>query len=248
MENRHLQIHKYHQTLKNIAQELETLPKGRLKIRQKYLSHVIDGKEVGITQNKVLIRQLLRQRFLHELQERINYNLHPKTLVVNLKNTHPKAVISALPKSYQTLPIHYFYHSTIPEWQSRKVKKNPYKPDQLTYTSKGGTPLRSKSKKIIADLLEENLVPYHYEPAMNLDGKIVYPDFVIKAPFTGKAILWEHFGALHEEHYIEKMNEKMQRYMDHGYTPGENLIVTFEFDVMAGNRLNQILESYILNV
>jgi len=246
MDHHASQIKKYQIELKAIEEELQDLPDGRLKIRKKYFAHVIEDKEISITKNATLIRQLCRKKFLLEKQRRLKYNLNPKCLVVNLKSIDPKTIIAALPDSYQDVPINYFYQTDVHKWRSMTPKKNPHQAEQLNYTSPNGIPLRSKSEFMIASLIEEYDVPYHYEASVKFEGKTIYPDFVIKSPFTGKLIIWEHFGALHQEGYIEKMNEKMKRYMKHGYVPFDNLIYTFEFDLMDEDHLKAIIEKIIL--
>ena len=239
------QIKEYHKELKVIEEELLDLPAGRLKIRKKYFAHAINDKEISITRNISLIRQLCRKKFLLEKQDRINHNLDPKCLVANLKDMRPEATIAALPKSYQDLPLSYFYHSSIEAWRETLFKKNPYKQEHLNYTSSNGIALRSKSELIIANLLEEHDIPYHYDVEITLGNKTIYPDFVIKNPFTSKIIIWEHFGALHKEGYEERMTNKMKLYLKHSYVPFETLIYTFEFDVMDDHRLENFVQQMI---
>jgi len=246
MDNHKSQIKKYLQELRVIEKELRSLPDGRLKIRKKYFSHVIGDNEISITKNVSLIRRLCRKKFLLEKKRRLRHNLNPKCLVVNLVEVNPKAVIAALPNAYQGLPSNFFYQTDVHKWRSMLPKKNPHQSEQLNYTSPNGILLRSKSEFTIASLLEAYDIPYHYEASVKLGGKTIYPDFVIKSPFTGKLIIWEHFGALHQEGYIEKMNEKMKGYMNHGYIPFDSLIYTFEFDVMVEDRLKDIIKKIIL--
>lgn len=100
---------------------------------------------------------------------------------------------------------------------------------------------------MIANLLEEYNIPYHYEIALQLGTQTKYPDFVIKNPYTGKTIIWEHFGALDQPVYEKNMNDKMQLYQKHGYKAFENLIYTFEFDMMNNQcRLKDLIEQIIL--
>jgi hypothetical protein len=94
--------------------------------------------------------------------------------------------------------------------------------------------------------LEENGIPYQYDVALTLDKKTIYPDFTIKNPFNGKLILWEHFGALNQPSYEQRMNDKMRLYMKCGYIPFETLIDTFEFDVGNRCRLLDLIEHIIL--
>ena len=211
-----------------IEKELEQLPSGYLVKKRKFLYHKIGKKEVGITNDKELIRQLARKKFLLEQRKDIT-----KT---------PKEIINILPNSYKDLPLSFFYHTKFHQWIDRPEIKNSY-PLTTTYYSKNGTVLRSKSELIIANSLEEYEIPYRYDNLLQLNGQKMYPDFIIKNPFTNKTIIWEHFGALNQPDYEQRMSNKMKTYLEQGLIPFDNLIYTFEFDL---GRINDIIEKIIL--
>jgi hypothetical protein len=94
-------------------------------------------------------------------------------------------------------------------------------------------------------LLEESKIPFRYEPLMKFGQKSIYPDFMIKRPYDGKIIIWEHFGALNQPEYIQKMNEKMADYFKSDFKAFKNLIYTFEFDICP-QRLNQIIKELLI--
>lgn len=106
--------------------------------------------------------------------------------------------------------------------------------------------MRSKSEFMIASLLDEHSIPFHYETLLFLGEHSVYPDFTIKNPYTGKFIIWEHFGILGDLDYVKKMEEKMALYYKHGYRAFDNFIFTFEFDLKNPARMKQIIEEIIL--
>jgi hypothetical protein len=209
-------------------EELEQLPEGRLVKKREFYYHVIGKKEIGITNNTELIRQLARKKFLLEQKKDIS-----KT---------PKDIIKSLPNSYQNLPQSFFYHTDFHKWNNQPEVKNSY-PMATTYHSKNGTIVRSKSELIIANALEEYELPYRYDNLLQLVEQKMYPDFIIKNPFTNKTIIWEHFGALNQPDYEQRMTTKMKIYLEQGFVPFHNLIYTSEFDL---NRINDIIEKIIL--
>ena len=77
-------------------------------------------------------------------------------------------------------------------------------------------------------LLYQNQIPYRYECQLQLGDHIIYPDFTIRHPSTGKFYYWEHFGQMDNPEYYTKACSKIQLYISHGYIPTINLITTFE--------------------
>jgi hypothetical protein len=115
------------------------------------------------------------------------------------------------------------------EWQSRKFKPNPYKPEKRIYATRRGELVRSKSEAIIADMLYEMGIPYHYElPVRMWDGSLKYPDFSLLKVRTREVIYLEHLGRMDEEKYRKDTMEKMDIYRASGIYTGKNLILTFE--------------------
>ncbi|SHI31773.1 hypothetical protein [Pseudobutyrivibrio xylanivorans] len=95
-------------------------------------------------------------------------------------------------------------------------------------TANGGY-VRSKSERIIADLLDKYHVPYRYEPRLELVGRhIVYPDFMVLNVRKRKTLYWEHLGLLSEYSYAQKNFTKINDYEEGGLLLGKNLIITME--------------------
>ena len=88
---------------------------------------------------------------------------------------------------------------------------------------------RSKSEYIIASKLKNKAIPFKYEKELFLHnyGR-VYPDFTIFDPNINQEIYWEHFGMMDDSDYRDKTYRKIQAYLDNGYLPGINFIMTFE--------------------
>jgi len=239
--------------LRAIDEEFKTLPPGYLAKRGKFYYHGGIAKEIGITKNPTLIQELCRKKIIIRRKKEIdNYITSSIHSIKNLNTvTEPalssfQKLIESLPLSYQGFPISYFFHPSIKEWLSKPVTKNTYFPENLKYTTTNGITVRSKSELLIANLLEAHGIPYLYDSAFWIGSKQIYPDFIIKNPFTGKLIIWEHFGALNQPEYAEKMIRKMTLYQKYGYLPFENFIYTFESDIEIPHRLQGLIESIIL--
>lgn len=95
-------------------------------------------------------------------------------------------------------------------------------------TANGGF-VRSKSERIIADLLDKYHVPYRYESRLELrDRHTVYPDFMVLNVRTRKTLYWEHLGLLNEYEYARKNYNKINDYEESGLLLGRDLIITME--------------------
>ena len=108
--------------------------------------------------------------------------------------------------------------------------------------------MRSKSEVIIANLLHENRIDYHYEQPLELDDVVKYPDFTIEDDDTGETYYWEHCGMLSNPEYRQRWEEKKNWYRQHKIHPiqqggGERgtLIVT-EDRLDGGIDSSQIIE------
>ena len=113
-------------------------------------------------------------------------------------------------------------------WAKESYPKNPNNPEGLIHKTIGGYFVRSKSEQIIDRFLTLHKIPFRYECEFYLDGRKIYPDFIIRHPKTGKWYIWEHFGLMDDQNYVKKTANKMQLYINNGYIPGVNFIATFE--------------------
>jgi len=231
----------------DIGRELLSLPDGYLAKKGKFYYNRFNRVDTGITKKPAIIKQLCRKMYLLARKKQLVHNLSLSIDDLDkFDNRSPKELIRSLPAVYQNLPISYFYHPDIEGWLAQDYAKHPYPPTEWNYTTENGVQVRSKSEFHIATKLEENGIPYRYDAKITLAGKTEYPDFIIRNPFTGKTILWEHFGALHLSGYEKKMNEKMDLYLANGYTLYDTIISTFEYQVKNAHRIQILIEEMIL--
>ena len=242
MGNLLIKLKNFMKELEEINKEVATLPIGHLVRKGKFYYHRIGKKDTGITKKPEIIRLLCRKKYLIARKEQLaNMMLDIKCFDIYT----PRELITEFSSVYQELPISYFYHPLIETWLAEPYEKHPY-PSEAGWGTKNGVSVRSKSEYLIATELENYQIPYRYEAVLRLGNKKESPDFTIKNPFTGKTIIWEHFGALHLPDYEKKMNEKMDAYLTHGYLPNETLIYTFEFHLKKVSRIQKIIEEIIL--
>lgn len=125
---------------------------------------------------------------------------------------------------------------------------NPYHEERV-YQTDSGEMVRSKSEKIIADLLHRNHIPYQYEPKLEFRrGQLVFPDFAVLNVRKRKTIYWEHLGMISDGEYASKALHKIMEYESNGYYLGEDLIITMESDITPLNMkmIEKKIGKYIL--
>ena len=131
---------------------------------------------------------------------------------------------------YSELLALYFQpeSSDLQSWMESPYEQNKKYPEQKIYGTSAGIHVRSKSESMIVYLLHNYKIPFRYESELELGQVTVYPDFTIRHPKTGKLFLWEHLGMVDEPAYRRNALSKLQLYMEHGWIPYVNLILTFE--------------------
>ena len=136
-------------------------------------------------------------------------------------------VICVLFGVYQFVLPQIPIYKTMTELSENQMEKNKYKEEERKHLYKG-IYYRSKSEAVIAMLLESYGIEFKYEVRIEVGGRAVYPDFVIRRKRDGKIILWEHFGMIHDEEYQQGMFRKLIAYHEAGYNIWDNLIVSFD--------------------
>ena len=91
------------------------------------------------------------------------------------------------------------------EWELLEEEQNTYKKEERRHYYKG-VYFRSKSEVLVAMVLDSNGLEYKYEVALHINGRTIYPDFVIRRKRDGKIFIWEHFGMIFSEEYRQRMS------------------------------------------
>lgn len=124
----------------------------------------------------------------------------------------------------------------VEQWQNAPYKKLDYHEQEKRYPSNRGEYVRSKSEKIIADLLFDWQIPYRYEPEIMIPAgrrrkrHPLYPDFVLLDVVNRQEIVLEHFGLTSDSGYANQMTRKISDYAAAGYVLGKRFLMTVESD------------------
>lgn len=137
---------------------------------------------------------------------------------------------------------------TIQGWKAAKFNANPNHPEHMRYHTASGLFLRSKSEALIATLLEKYGIPFRYECLLETPDGPFYPDFTIMHPVTHRLYLWEHFGLMDSMQYVANVGPKVHTYMQAGYYPGDNLLMTFETQghPLEPSRIEELIQENLL--
>lgn len=114
------------------------------------------------------------------------------------------------------------------QWMEGSFVENPRNPEKRNVKVTKNLFVRSKSEAFIAQTLLDRKIPFRYEAEMILNGYSFFPDFTIRHPKTGDVFLWEHFGLMDYEGYAQSVFGKMNTFVQNGFVPDINLIMTFE--------------------
>ncbi len=113
------------------------------------------------------------------------------------------------------------------EWELLEEEQNTYKKEERRHYYKG-VYFRSKSEVLVAMVLDSNGLEYKYEVALHINGRTIYPDFVIRRKRDGKIFIWEHFGMIFSEEYRQRMYRKMVDFHEAGFNPWDNMLMSFD--------------------
>ena len=116
----------------------------------------------------------------------------------------------------------------VKKWAEAEYERNSGYKENLIVRATNGKYVRSKSEAIIDKVLYRQGIPFRYEDKLVLGNAVMYPDFTIRHPDTGKEYCWEHFGMMDNAEYVEHACRKIKQYCDNGIVPSVNLIMTYE--------------------
>ena len=193
-----------------IREALEKMPEGNVIRRRAggriYYYISCDGKRISLNHDPEM-----RQIYL--FKEKLEQKL--------------RAVEKDIPLLEKTAREYLPIYPDSDKWEEIKSEQNKYKWEERKHLYKG-VYYRSKSEALIAMLLESYGIEFKYEAEIKVNGRTLYPDFVIRRKRDGKIILWEHFGMIHDEEYQQGMFRKLITYHEAGYNIWDSLIVSFD--------------------
>ncbi len=223
--------------LERFETELPKLPAGSLAKRKNgSLSvSVRDGRkqyQIALSEEDELEKQLRKKRYIKEALPKLRKQITASNLY--LKNStiyDPVRLMNALPKQYHDLKgLDIFLAGDVnpEEWLYGEWEQNNFHSDKLIHRTPAGIEMRSKSEVLIGSQLERLNIPYHYEPIIEIEGKLYAPDFEMLHPVLRRLIYLEHFGMVDDPVYMAKNLEKLKDYSKAGIVLGHNLFFTYE--------------------
>lgn len=237
--------------LKSMKEELKRLDGGTLNKRIKgsryYFMERIDGKQKGITCDKEKIHRLARKGYLMNMVSLREENIRiAEKALIGVRKVNERDKRDGYVEKFSMLsPEFIIYSETERKWINNRQSCNPYKREFLRYGTNNGVLMRSKSERFIGNYIEEKNLIYMYEPEVIIDGRPIYPDFMIRSK-SGRIVMWEHFGLMDNSEYYNKAMEKIREYRRIGYVQHDNLICTYEEDLESIENLEKIYRRFLM--
>jgi hypothetical protein len=191
-------------------------------IKRSYIRKSEQGKIKRLLQNEYLTKALLvLKKSEKALKQFVKYYDCQK--IINLYERLPQG------KKNHVIPFIYDDEAFARKWQSQIFeRKTVEKSDFITARNEK---VRSKSEHIIANLLQQKNVPYHYEFPLKLkNGLVIHPDFYCLNKRTQESFYWEHFGMMTDREYAANFVQRLSLFSQNNIFPGRNLLITTESD------------------
>ncbi|MEI6131258.1 MAG: hypothetical protein WCQ41_00345 [Bacillota bacterium] len=228
------------QLLKKFKKEMENMPAGgisRKNIKGNYYFYHNCRDSLGNNHQKYLgknemelAEKLRRKAFLKKCMPILFSNIKMmEKFLLKYRPFFASDIIKGLVVPFESQKYYApSLKAKIKAWINEPYERLEMKTDSLIHTSVGGIKMRSKSETIIADILEQNGIPYRYEAKLILGGKTYYPDFTIIKPRDGEILYWEHFGMMNDQNYAKRAENKLDVFSSFGLIPWQNCINTYD--------------------
>lgn len=238
--------------LETLKKELEILPQGSLRCTRSNGTDqfYIDGRYTS--KKKVeLVAGVAQREYCERLVPVLEESIQKLSSVIALYDNHKmekcfeeqcEARKKLVKPSIQTIGMR------IDAFIKQEYEPGGFSEEDMTefYTRKGER-VRSKSELIIVGELNRYEIPYRYEMPLQLNdwGRVVTirPDFTVMNRSNGKRYIYEHFGMMDNQAYIESNIKKLELYEKNGFLLGKNLLVTHETSKSPLNLA--VVDSYI---
>ena len=223
-----------------LEQLLKKSPEGRVEMtvangRPKfYLISRGDRKYLG--RNKAgLIQKLIEKNYYKQLLRETrktqttlkrflnDYDPEAQSHVYEQMHVFRKEQVTPL-----VMPFRDYAEKWLSEHRARAAASPNTYPKSGEFITNNGEVVRSKSEKIIADLLQRLGLYYVYECPLEVNGTLLYPDFAILNPITRETWYLEHRGRMDQADYAEDALQKERLYASCGLFPGLGLIISEE--------------------
>ena len=243
--------------LEQLEKEYDSLSylKGRLELYKNGNSfkcfQVIDHKRKYIPkEEKDFIKALAKKKYYEKQIYTLKSEL--KAIDAYLKRLPKDTFDEYLKNSREYKMILFPEYKTIDDdltqWASEEYEKNTNYEDGLRIKTLKGDLVRSKSEAMIADELYRNGVPYRYECATVIGENKIYPDFITRNKRTGQIFIWEHYGLMDDDKYIQSYIYKAAKYVEAGFVETVNMLATYEtsYCPLDSLKVRDIISAYLV--
>ena len=239
-----------------LQRQLKKFPKENLicaKNGTRFKWYVSDGKHITYlskSKRSVAEKLALKKLLTLRLEDATN---EKKSIHAYLNTRHAPNIIDQFfndqPEFQRLLaPVYLPVSVDLANWARAPFEQNHNHPTGHVHKSLSGHILRSKSEVFIDTALYSHQIPFRYECALHLGELILFPDFTIRHPLTGKTYYWEHFGLMDDSAYAKNACLKLQTYTSYGIIPTINLITTYETreHPLTTDTVEKIIQEYFL--
>ncbi len=150
-----------------------------------------------------------------------------------------QTILTGLEQKLENYLPEEFYpnQAALLHWSQQDYQSNSFMSEELTIRTLRGEFVRSKLECLCADTLYSMGIPYHYEKGLLLkNGRILYPDFEIISPVSGKIYYLEVCGLMDNEEYRDRLFSRIDLLAENDIVLGKNLLLVFESSNHPVNR------------
>ena len=225
---------------------LKFMPEGHLRYRKdgntlrfywRRSNEDINGKYLSLKEDGALVHQLAQKMYLERmLRAAVGELTAIERGEVHIRRHLPEQkmeeVLDGIDPGVRLMimPIIETDEQYATRWQYQPYKCSDHYESEKKHSTKRGEKVRSKSERLIANILFDEWIPYKYECPLIVGEKTLYPDFTILDKRTRRVFYWEHFGMVDNTNYAVNACSRLSAYCAAGDAVWGNLIVTFEAD------------------
>lgn len=220
-----------------LSRNIIKFPEGTLNIKKykdkvAYIKYLDKKSEYIKKKDFNLARQLAQKSYYQNIIKMLDNKINVLLRIIEVyKENNTLKYYESLNEERRNIisPIELTWEQAVKNWYNIESRGNNYRINDKKYITKRGEFVRSKSEKIIADILFDNSIEYKYEMEIFIKGfGYYYPDFTILDPYSRKEVYWEHLGLSDDIEYMQKSVNKINLYKLNNIYLGENLILTYE--------------------
>ena len=242
--------------IKECKKQLKALPEGRLRIDARpsgpqYYRKVNGCEEYLCEGHTALAKDLAQRRYYEKLLRQSELELSRMENLIKVYHADSAASLwekMSPQRKELVIPLSVPDEEYVKQWSEVEYLGMVLEEDEPSFLTERGEKVRSKSEKIIADMMSLRGVPYRYEYPILMKGRYFYPDFTALNVRTRNEFIWEHFGMMDNPEYARNFTRKVKAYERNGIYVGSNLICTFEtsIDPLYPEAVEEMIKRFLL--